>query len=169
MALFRRKEKQVAPPAEDAIDSRLPQGTLEELMQEMIVQEFRAKRRSLAEHLKNVARAHLEAIHRPGGVEAVKAAADFMELGSTRDYLDGLSNVEIEVGEQYGIGNTIASTWTVRGDHTGPIVGVPPSGQRVEITGVSLDVFREGIITTEYSYWTFGPVQDRLRGVPAAG
>jgi predicted ester cyclase len=169
MGLFRRKEKQVAPPAEDAIDSRLPQGTLEELQQEMIVQEFIRKRKSAAQHLKNVARAHIEAIHRPGGLEAVKAAADFMDLGSTRDYLNGLSNIEVAVGEQYGIAETIASRWTVRGDHTGTISGVPPSGERVAITGLTLHVFREGIITTEYSYWNFGPVQDRLRSVPAAG
>ena len=41
-------------------------------------------------------------------------------------------------------GDKVAWRWTMRGKHTGEFMGVPPSGNEIEITGNDIGIMRDG-------------------------
>lgn len=46
--------------------------------------------------------------------------------------------------------DAVAFRWEARGTHKGEFLGIPPTGQRVVIAGVSLDHLRDGRIVRRY-------------------
>jgi SnoaL-like polyketide cyclase len=105
---------------------------------------------------------HLERIHEPGGYAREKREHDFMELGMKRDYLDALDDIEFTVDEviasvQVGLKKrgtaTLVTRWTVRGLHTRPLNGLPPSGEQMTVEGLTYTTFRNYNIRVEYSFW----------------
>ena len=48
-------------------------------------------------------------------------------------------------------GDRVAWRYTFRGRHTGEFMGVPPSGNQVEITGIDLGVVRDGKLAEWWS------------------
>jgi len=109
----------------------------------------------------HVVRGHFPG-HTPGGLERIKAAADFMELGAARPYLNALSDITFTIEEQVPTGNNVLTMWTVTGTQTGELCGVPPSGAPVTIHGMTTSVIKEGLIVTEYVYWDFPAVTEQL-------
>jgi predicted ester cyclase len=162
MALFRRnRDKETAAPEapEERPGKPIP---FEELLQAPEVTYTIHLDEQAAENRRQMTARHLEAIHRPGGLAAVKQAADFMDMGGARRYLDALSEVTIEIDHQIVQLDNVATQWTVTGVHSGEAFGIPPSGERVTIRGVTMSIIREGLITTEYSYWDFPPLGARF-------
>ena len=47
-------------------------------------------------------------------------------------------------------------TWRVTGTHTGPGLGIPPSGKRVDVNGFSLFEYRDGLIVRGVDRWNRG-------------
>jgi hypothetical protein len=50
---------------------------------------------------------------------------------------EGLANLHVTVKEQVG-GDRIAAFWEGSGDHTGEVLGIPPTHQKVKLQGVSI-------------------------------
>jgi predicted ester cyclase len=169
MALFRRKQKveEDEEPKGDALD-RLARMSIEELLEapEVRYQQTEVEKK-LAGNAEMVTK-HLNLIHQPGGLAHVKAEADFMDLGAARPYLDALSDLTFTIDEQLPTGDDIFTLWTVTGTHTGELCGVPPSGAPVTLHGITMSVIRKGLIATEYTYWDFPEVTERLRHAAAS-
>jgi predicted ester cyclase len=172
MALFRKKQKQQEQDDSDqAIDdmmSQLARMPIEELED---APEVRHSLREIDKTLDlraGMIAKHLEMVHMPGGLAKIKAAADFMELGAARPYLDALSDITFKIDEQLPTGSDIFTNWTVTGTHTGELCGIPPSGEQVTIHGVTMSVIRDGLIVTEYVYWDFPPVTEQLMAAAAS-
>lgn len=55
-----------------------------------------------------------------------------------------LSHTEVRMDRFVQDGDKVAWRWTMRGKHTGAFMGVPPSGNTVEITGNDIGVIRDG-------------------------
>jgi predicted ester cyclase len=163
MALFRKKQKDDhdEEPSGDMMD-QLARMSIEELEDST---EVRYQQREVQERFDKqaamIAR-HLEVVHMPGGLARIKQEADFMDLGAARPYLDSLSDITFEIGDQVPAGNQIFTTWTVTGTHTGELCGIAPTGERVTMRGVTMSVIRDGVIATEYTYWDFAPVTAQL-------
>ena len=67
----------------------------------------------------------------PPGLAGVKA---FFQL-----FRDALPDVDVTVDQLLCEGEWVAVATTTRGTHTGaPLLGIPPTGRRVEITGVDM-------------------------------
>jgi predicted ester cyclase len=162
MALFRRKKEQDGEPQGDAID-RLAKMSIEELLEAPEVKASQRQARERQENGRIMVTRHLERIHQPGGLRAVKEAADFMDLGAGRRYLDALSDVSITIHEQVPTGSAVTSLWTVTGTQSGELCGVPPSGAPVTLEGITMSVIREGLIASEFTYWDFPAVSERLQ------
>jgi predicted ester cyclase len=170
MGLFRKKKKDQEDgdqPMDDMM-AQLQRMPLEELRQAPEVRHAeREADKKLDGHAEVIAK-HLEVSHMPGGLDRIKAAADFMEMGAARPYLKALSDVTFKVDEQLPTGDDIFSLWTVTGTLTGELCGIPPSGQQVTIRGMTMTVIRKGVIVTEYTYWDFPPVTEQLFSATAA-
>jgi steroid delta-isomerase-like uncharacterized protein len=55
-----------------------------------------------------------------------------------------LPDLEFSVQQTIVRGDNVAEQWTIRGTHLGTFMGVPPTGRRLEIPGVSMLTVRDG-------------------------
>jgi steroid delta-isomerase-like uncharacterized protein len=66
-------------------------------------------------------------------------------------------------------GDKVAQRWTYRGTHQGAFQGIPPTGRRVTLTGISIWRFEEGkIVESWHELDTLGLMQ-QLGVIPAPG
>ncbi len=69
---------------------------------------------------------------RPGGRDG---ARQFIAMLHT-----GMSDVRYTIEDLIAEGDRVMYRWTLRGRHTGPFMGIPPTGNRIAIDGI--DLFR---------------------------
>jgi steroid delta-isomerase-like uncharacterized protein len=53
-------------------------------------------------------------------------------------------DLQVTIDEVIADGETFASRTTITGTHTGPLMGIPPTGRRVRVGGVDLGRIRSG-------------------------
>jgi predicted ester cyclase len=65
-----------------------------------------------------------------------------------KHYVEGFRNafpdMRLTVEDQVAEGDEVLTRWTAWGLHRGELIGIPPSGNRLEMTGMSLDRFSGG-------------------------
>ena len=76
-----------------------------------------------------------EDLHGPEGIKRYAS----MTLGAFPD-------IRVAVEDQVAEGDKVVSRWTATGTHTGDLIGLPPTGRRVEISGVTINHFSGGKI-----------------------
>lgn len=59
-------------------------------------------------------------------------------------YLAAFPDVHWTFEEQVAEGDRVVSRFTWRGTNTGPFIGMPPAGKRVEVSGVVIDRLADG-------------------------
>jgi predicted ester cyclase len=62
-------------------------------------------------------------------------------------YRFAFPDIRFETGEMIGEGDTVAHRWTFTGTHRGEIMGVEPTGRRVEVAGVEMNRVQNGRIS----------------------
>ncbi len=77
------------------------------------------------------------------------------------------SGVRASVDEQIAEGDTVAWRWTFQGDHTGPFMGIPPTGRRIVLTGVSIDRIAGGKFVERRDSADMLGLMQQLGAVPA--
>jgi len=84
-------------------------------------------------------------------------------------YRTAFPDTHLTIEDQIAEGDTVASRWTATGTHQGPLMGIPPSGKRVRVTGITISRYASGKIAEEwFSYDTLGMLQ-QIGAVPAPG
>lgn len=79
----------------------------------------------------------------------VKAAQDKAKM-----YRDAMSDLEITIDDMFATEDRAVTRWTARGTNDGELMGMPPTGRRIEITGTSIDRFDEdGRIVESWDQW----------------
>jgi predicted ester cyclase len=75
-------------------------------------------------------------------------------------YLIAFPDAQITIEDQLAEGDTVATRWTGRGAHQGELMGVPPSGKRVEVARVTISRIEGGKIVEEWdNYDALGMMQ----------
>jgi steroid delta-isomerase-like uncharacterized protein len=59
----------------------------------------------------------------------------------------------VEIVEALFQGNQVAVHWTATGTQKGEFLGIPPSGRRVEVHGMSLERVENGNVLEETAYF----------------
>jgi len=80
-----------------------------------------------------------EDLHGPEGIKQYAA----MNLGAFPD-------ARVTIEDQVAEGDRVASRWTATGTHTGELMGIPPTGNRVTITGVTINRIVGGRIAEDW-------------------
>jgi steroid delta-isomerase-like uncharacterized protein len=65
----------------------------------------------------------------------------------------GFPDFKLEIKERIIEGDQVATEWTCTGTHKGVFQGIPPTGRRVTILGVSLNWMEGGKIAVERAYF----------------
>ncbi len=67
-------------------------------------------------------------------------------------FLTGFSDIKFDVDEVFGVDDRIVKRWTFNGTHTGEFSGVPATGKRISVSGVSITRITNGKIAEELDY-----------------
>ena len=84
-------------------------------------------------------------------------------------YRSAFPDVHLTIEDQIAEGDTVVSRWTARGTHKGELMGIPPTGKQVTVTGMNIERIANGKFVEGWSnYDTLGMLQ-QLGVVPAPG
>lgn len=82
--------------------------------------------------------------------------ASLTGIEAAKDHYGGFasafSDIEFLVHDAFGDGEKLAKHWTFRGTHTGDLIGIAPTGKRVEFSGVTLARVVDGKVLEEQDY-----------------
>ena len=111
-------------------------------------------------------RAGLERILSPDFViyvpEEHRGVDGLLEMVET--FRSALPDLAVTVDHQFADGDYVATRFTVRGTHDGELLGAPPTGRPVAMTGITVSRCEDGRITEE---WELVDVAGLLQQVAA--
>jgi predicted ester cyclase len=95
--------------------------------------------------------------------------------GMPLTYLEALSDVQFSASTQTVKLNVVVIRWEVEGTHSGRFLGVPPTGRRVSLTGITWIAFEDTRnpdrssnvwATDEWTYWDLPSVMEQIGASP---
>jgi len=116
---------------------------------------------------KKVARAFFEEVLGQGKLEnyAESHAPDFVGHGSERDFTlaedmaaareerTALPDMQMAVNRMVAEGDLVAVHWTAWGTNTQPGMGLPATGKKIKVSGMTIFRFKSGKISEEWGVW----------------
>ena len=101
----------------------------------------------------------------PGGWPAGREGA----RATVRFYRTAFPDARFEVHDQIADGNVVATRWTARGTHNGPLPDLPATGLPITIEGISIEYFDEnGAIVRSEVNWDLLGMMQQLGAIPTA-
>ena len=102
------------------------------------------------------------------GVEAHKDRARQYRAAMS-DLQVAMSDLQVVYDDVIAAGDKVASRWTARGTHDGELQGIPPTGRKIVITGISIDRFDEsGKLVETWDQWDSAGFAAQLGITPEA-
>jgi steroid delta-isomerase-like uncharacterized protein len=95
----------------------------------------------------------------PGGPEGMRA---FVQM-----YRSAYPDTHLAIGEIVADGDLVAMTWTATGTHQGELMGIPPSGKSVKVSGMGMDRVRDGKIVESWSNYDALGMLVQLGAIPS--
>jgi steroid delta-isomerase-like uncharacterized protein len=93
---------------------------------------------------------------------------DFPDKGAVEGMYKGFhaatSDLRLEIHETIGHEDRLAARYTVTGTHTGELMGIPPTGREISMTGVTVMHFKDGKVVERWDSDDSAEVLSSLRG-----
>jgi steroid delta-isomerase-like uncharacterized protein len=86
-----------------------------------------------------------------------------------RMYLAGIPDLHAIVEDMVAEGDKVAVRWIVEGTHSGELLGIPPTGRPVRISGISIYRLAEGKIVEQFERWDKLDLTQQLGVIPPPG
>ncbi|MCC6314626.1 MAG: ester cyclase [Thermomicrobiales bacterium] len=83
-----------------------------------------------------------------------------------RHWRQAFPDIHFTVDELVAEGDVVVSRWTLTGAHQGDYAGIPATGRRVNVTGMSLDRLRDGKIVAGFDAWDALGLRQQLGALP---
>lgn len=87
-------------------------------------------------------------LHDPSAPEDVRGVEGLKQLVAM--YRSGVPDLRVTIEHQFTQDDYVATRFTTRGIHAGEIMGVPPTGKELTITGITISRCRDGKIVEEW-------------------
>ncbi len=100
--------------------------------------------------------------HDPNMPEDTRGPEGFRDYVAA--YRTAFPDMRMTIKAQVAEGDEVATRWTGTGTHDGNLMGIPPTGNRVEITGMVLDRLSDGKIVES---WTNDDMMGLMRQIGA--
>lgn len=84
-----------------------------------------------------------------------------------KNYITGFSNIEFTVIDAFGQGDKIVKHWNFKATHSGDFFGIPATGNKVDVSGVTLVKMKEGKIAQEQDFMDNLEFMQQLGLIPA--
>ena len=76
----------------------------------------------------------------------------------------GLSDLKVDIEDQVAEGDRVVTRKTIRGTHTGTLMGIPPTGRAVTISVIDIVRLEDGRYAEHWSVNTLPALLAQLRG-----
>jgi steroid delta-isomerase-like uncharacterized protein len=97
----------------------------------------------------------------PPGIDGFKAFAGM--------YLSAFPDTKMTVDDQITDGDKVVTRWTGTGTQTGELMGIPPTGKRVTVTGIDFQRIAGGKIVESWGQFDQMGMMQQLGVVPSPG
>ena len=97
----------------------------------------------------------------PEDVRGVEGAREFYSM-----YQSAFPDAEIIIEDQVAEGDKVATRWTGRATHQGELMGVSPSGNRVEVPGITISRIEGGKVIEEWDIYDALGMMQAIGAVP---
>jgi steroid delta-isomerase-like uncharacterized protein len=105
--------------------------------------------------------------HAPGDPELSRGPEDIKEI--VRAYHAAFPDLTFTVEKQVAEGDMVVTRWIACGTHQGEFMGVPPSGRRIEVSGMSMDRISGSRIVENWNNWEALEMMQQIGAIPASG
>jgi steroid delta-isomerase-like uncharacterized protein len=79
------------------------------------------------------------------GIEAFKARV--------REFRGAFPDLRVDLDELIVVGDRVITRWTASGTQKGPIMGIPPTGRKSAVSGMSITRIVSGKFVEEWTSW----------------
>lgn len=97
----------------------------------------------------------------PEEVRGVEGLKQFVSL-----YRTAFPDIRFEIEKQVAEGDMVGTRWTARGTHEGELMGIAPTGNRVEVEAFTLHRFSEGEIAENWAHYDALGMMRQLGAIP---
>lgn len=105
-------------------------------------------------------------IHAPGyPPEWARGPAGTKQLASA--IIDGIPDRQIAHHETIAEGDLVMVRWSMTGTHGGDLMGVPPTGEPIDVTGFDLFRIADGKIAEVWQNWDQLGLMQQIAAIPA--
>jgi steroid delta-isomerase-like uncharacterized protein len=104
-------------------------------------------------------------VYRSPGSPELRGPEGFKQLITM--YRSAFPDLHLDVDELIAEGNTVVSRWTGRGTHKGELMGIPPTGKQVSVTGVVISRFAGGKAVEDWELIDTLTMLQQLGAIPA--
>ena len=84
-------------------------------------------------------------------------------------YRQGFPDLEFTIEDLIGEGEKVVCCWTMSGTHQGEFMGVPATGKRMSVDGVTIHNVTNGKIMDSYVSLNLWDMMQQLGTIPASG
>lgn len=89
--------------------------------------------------------------------------------GFVQLYRSAFPDLDFKILYQIAEGDMVGHHWKANGTHQGEIMGIPPTGKAIEITGTYMAIIRDGLVIEEWGNWDAMGMMVQLGVVPPPG
>jgi steroid delta-isomerase-like uncharacterized protein len=97
----------------------------------------------------------------PPGIEGCKALVT--------GYRTVFPDIHFTIEQQVAASNTVVSHWRCRGTHRGDLMGVAPTGKKIEVEGISILHLENGKIRHQTTIWDALGLMQQIGAAAAPG
>ena len=99
----------------------------------------------------------------PGGIHGPAGLKQFMS-----SYRSAFPDLQFTINEILATGDTVVARWTGTGTHLGLFNGIPPTGNKGSVTGISVMHFANGKLAEDFVNWDTIGLMRQLGLIPDA-
>jgi steroid delta-isomerase-like uncharacterized protein len=104
-------------------------------------------------------------VHDSALPEPVRGIEGFKQLRAA--YHSASSDIRTTIDDMIAEDDKVVTRWTTRGTHDkGEMLGVPPTGKHIEVTGITVNRISEGKIAEDWTVWDSLGLLRQLGAVP---
>lgn len=105
--------------------------------------------------------------HDPALPKEMHGPEEFKQF--VRMYRTAFPDLQLIVEGQIAEGDMVATRFTARGTHRGELMGIPPSGKKVTVTGISIDRLLNGKSVESWTNYDVMSMLQQIGVIPAIG
>ena len=105
--------------------------------------------------------------HDPAGPMPESGLEGFKKHVTT--YRTAFPDLALTVDDILAEGNKVTVRWTARGTHKGTLMGIPPTGKQVTLTGISVIRTTGGKVAEQWVTWDTLGMMQQLGAIPPLG